>query len=164
MKGAEKAQSLSDLLESFLRTPELKPFHLYEGFQSSDLPRRSLFHHMKGFQGSDLCRRIYEGVRSSDHSLYERVRSSDRSTYMKRFQSSDLPRRMFHLYEGVRSSDRSTYEGVPELSHWRDPLAESSLVAAFASFILACFSVWRKGVLQRPLLNPTKVEVLKFKE
>ena len=111
-------------------------FHLYEGvrssdrstymkgFQSSDLPRR-MFH-------------LYEGVRSSDRSTCMKgsgaqtcpggcstymkgpelrgcraqtcpgVRSSDRST-MKGFQSSDLPRRMFHLYEGVRSSDRSTY-------------------------------------------------------
>ena len=41
--------------------------------------------------------------------LNEGVQSSDRSTYMKGFQSPDLPRRMFHLYEGVRSSDRSTY-------------------------------------------------------
>ena len=48
--------------------------------------------------------------------LYEGVRSSDRSTYMMGFQSSDLPKRMFHLNEGVPElRPFHLYEGVPEL-------------------------------------------------
>ena len=69
------------------------------------------------YEGQTVPERVPElRPAQEDVHLSEGVRSLDRSTYMKGFQSSDLPRRTPHLYEEARRlRPFHLYKGVPEL-------------------------------------------------